>query len=113
VVSLHRFEELTREAIDALPGWVLERIENVEIVVEDEGPSSSLLGRYEGIPLTKRGAHYSGVLPDRIALYRYNLERFAGSDEEKLRALISHTVAHEVAHFFGISDDRLREIDRY
>ncbi len=113
MVSLYRFEELTREAIDALPAWVLERIENVEIVVEDEAPSSSLLGRYEGIPLTKRGTHYSGVLPDRIALYRHNVERVAGSDEEKLRALITHTVAHEVAHFFGISDDRLREIERY
>jgi predicted Zn-dependent protease with MMP-like domain len=115
VVSLQRFEELSSEALDALPDWVLERLENVEVMVEDEAPggSRSLLGRYEGIPLTKRGPGYSGVLPDRIALYRHNIERVSGSDEGRLRAVISHTVAHEVAHFFGISDDRLREIDRY
>ena len=115
MVALRRFEELTSEALDRLPPWVLERLENVEVMIEDEAPggSRSLLGRYEGIPLTKRMGNYSGVLPDRIALYRFNIERVAGPDEDELRALISHTVAHEVAHFFGISDDRLREIDRY
>jgi predicted Zn-dependent protease with MMP-like domain len=115
VVALQRFEELTSQALDSLPPWVLQRMENVEVMIEDEAPggSRSLLGRYEGIPLTKRSGSYSGVMPDRIALYRFNIERVAGPDEEKLRAMISHTVAHEVAHFFGISDDRLREIDRY
>ena len=115
MVSLQRFQELVREALDALPDWVLERLENVEIMVDDDPPdgSRSLLGHYEGIPLTKRGSNYGGVLPDRIELYRRNIERAAGPDEARLRAVVSHTVAHEVAHFFGISDDRLREIDRY
>jgi predicted Zn-dependent protease with MMP-like domain len=115
MVTLQRFEELTSEALDSLPQWVLERMENVEVVVEDEAPEGSrtLLGRYEGIPLTKRNSGYFGVAPDRIALYRFNIERAAGHHEERLRATISHTVAHEVAHFFGISDDRLREIGQY
>jgi predicted Zn-dependent protease with MMP-like domain len=115
VVSLRRFEELTREALDSLPEWVLQRMENVEVMVEDEAPGGSrtLLGRYEGIPLTRRNASYSGVMPDRIALYRFNLERVSGQSEEALRSRISHTVAHEVAHYFGISDDRLREIGQY
>jgi predicted Zn-dependent protease with MMP-like domain len=115
VVSLRRFEELTREALDSLPDWVLQRMENVEVVIEDDAPggSRSLLGRYEGIPLTRRNAGYSGVMPDRIALYRFNLERVSGRSEEALRARISHTVAHEVAHYFGISDERLREIGQY
>ncbi|MFL5737027.1 MAG: metallopeptidase family protein [Actinomycetota bacterium] len=115
MVSLQRFEELTREALDSLPEWVLQRMENVEVMVEDEAPGGSrtLLGRYEGIPLTRRNAGYSGVMPDRIALYRFNLERVSGQSEEALRTRISHTVAHEVAHYFGISDDRLREIGQY
>ena len=83
--------------------------------MEDEAPggSRSLLGRYEGgPPLTRRNSGYSGVMPDRIALYRFNIERVSGPNEEALRTRISHTVAHEVAHYFGISDDRLREIGR-
>jgi len=115
VVTLQRFEELTREALDSLPAWVLERMENVEVMIEDEAPggSRSLLGRYEGVPLTRRNSGYSGVMPDRIALYRFNIERVSGPDEQALRSRISHTVSHEVAHYFGISDDRLREIGQY
>jgi predicted Zn-dependent protease with MMP-like domain len=115
VVALRRFEELASEALDSLPEWVLERMDNVEVIVEDDAPDGSrtLLGRYEGIPLVKRNAGYFGVAPDRIMLYRHNIERVAGPNEERLRGLISHTVAHEVAHFFGISDDRLREIGQY
>jgi predicted Zn-dependent protease with MMP-like domain len=109
-----RFEELVVEAIDALPPWVLERLENVEVLVEDRPPPGepNLLGRYHGIPLTER-RFYAGVLPDTITLYRSTIQRAARDGDEGLRALIGHTVVHEVAHFFGISDDRLREIDRY
>ncbi len=112
--SRRRFEELVREALDGLPGWVLERLENVEVVVEDEPPRDrpALLGEYHGIPLTKRGGGYAGVLPDRITLFRRTIEARARG-EEQLQRLIAHTVAHEVAHFFGISDDRLREMGAY
>jgi predicted Zn-dependent protease with MMP-like domain len=108
-----RFEELVAEALDGLPGWVLERLENVEVIVEDRPPQGepNLLGRYHGIPLTER-RNYAGVLPDTITLYRSTIERSA-RDEAELRAVVAHTVEHEVAHFFGISDERLRELDAY
>ncbi|HEX9122304.1 MAG TPA: metallopeptidase family protein [Actinomycetota bacterium] len=108
------FEELVAQALDTLPAWVLERLENVEILVEERPPRGepNLLGRYHGIPLTHRNAGYAGVLPDTITLYRATIERVARDDED-LKRVVAHTVEHEVAHFFGISDDRLREIDRY
>lgn len=110
-----RFEELVVEALDELPDWVQERLDNVDVIVEDRPPRgrSTLLGLYEGVPLTNRGMHYSGVLPDRITLFRRTIERTAGSDEERLKQAVRHTVVHEIAHFFGISDERLRELDRY
>jgi predicted Zn-dependent protease with MMP-like domain len=116
-VEPERFEELVAEALDSLPDWVQERLDNVEVMVEDRPPQgrrgSRLLGLYEGIPLTQRtSSGYFGVLPDRITLYQSNLERIS-RDEEDLRRHVRHTVVHEIAHFFGISDDRLREIDRY
>jgi predicted Zn-dependent protease with MMP-like domain len=112
--SRARFEELVAEAVDTLPAWVLERLENVEILVEGRPPRGepNLLGRYHGIPLTERNGGYAGVLPDTITLYRSTIERVA-RDDEHLKRVVAHTVEHEVAHFFGISDDRLREIDRY
>src|SRR5205807_10593661 len=110
--SEERFRQLAAEALDALPEWVRLRMDNVEVLVEDQSPpGSNILGLYEGIPLARRGFHYTG-LPDRITLYRSTIERLA-PNEEALRRLIAHTVAHEVGHHFGISDDRLREIDAY
>ena len=108
-----RFEELVAEAVDSLPPWVLERLEIVEVLVEERPPPGepNLLGRYQGIPLTRR-SNYSGVLPDTITLYRSTIERSA-RDENELRGVIAHTVEHEVAHFFGISDERLREMGAY
>jgi predicted Zn-dependent protease with MMP-like domain len=109
------FEDLVRDALDSLPAWVRERMVNVEVIVQDRPPRSepNLLGRYHGVPLIKRGEFHSGpVFPDTITLYRRTIERVSRSDDE-LRRVVAHTVEHEVAHFFGISDDRLREIDRY
>ena len=114
MVSIERFEELVGEALEGLPQWVQERLENVEILVEDLPPRGepNLLGRYHGIPLTKRGRGYFGVLPDTITLYRATIERVAKTDDA-LRAEIAHVVSHEVAHFFGISDARLRDMGVY
>jgi predicted Zn-dependent protease with MMP-like domain len=108
-----RFEELVADALDALPPWVLAQLENVEVIVEDRPPRDepNLLGRYHGIPLSER-RNYAGVLPDTITLYRRTIEREA-RDEEGVARVVAHTVEHEVAHFFGISDDRLRELDAY
>jgi predicted Zn-dependent protease with MMP-like domain len=113
IVDRRRFEELVADAVDALPPWVLERLENVEIIVEDRPPRDqpNLLGLYHGIPLAER-RNYAGVLPDTITLYRRTIERQA-RDEDELKRVVIHTVEHEVAHFFGISDDRLRELDAY
>ena len=111
--SRERFEELVVEALDGLPRWVQERLDNVEVLVEDVPPSGErLLGLYEGIPLTQRGGGYFGVLPDRITLFKRSIEAVAGNEDD-LRRIVAHTVVHEFAHFFGISDDRLRELDRY
>jgi predicted Zn-dependent protease with MMP-like domain len=113
-VSPERFEELVAEALDGLPQWVRDRLDNVDVLVEARPPPDmpGLLGLYEGVPLTSRGRGYWGHLPDRITLFRSTLARGLRS-QEQLRERIQHTVVHEVAHFFGISDDRLREIDRY
>ncbi|MEA2551151.1 MAG: hypothetical protein QOE25_920 [Actinomycetota bacterium] len=110
-----QFEELVSEAIKGLPEWVHEALDNVELFVENDPPPGqhTLLGLYQGIPLTKRGNHYAGVLPDRITLFRSTLERSSRGDRERLRQLVCHTVEHELAHHFGISDDRLREIGAY
>lgn len=109
--SRKRFERLVAEAIDSLPAWVLERLENVDVVIEEEPPDDDpdLLGLYEGIPLTERGTDYAGVLPDRIVLFRRTIEAEA-EDDEDLERIVADTVVHEVAHFFGISDERLREL---
>ena len=114
IISAERFEELVAEALDGLPRWVQERMDNVDVLVEPHAPPGQpgLLGLYQGVPLTKRGTGYFGALPDRIILFRSNLVRGVRT-EDQLRELVRHTVVHEVAHFFGISDDRLREIDRY
>lgn len=114
MVEPERFEELVAEALDGLPDWVAKLLDNVEVLIEEVPPSRDrgLLGVYEGIPLTRRGLDYAGVVPDRITLFRRNIEAHA-SDELSLKRVIRHTVVHEIAHFFGISDERLLEIDRY
>ena len=80
----------------------------------DEPPDGEpLLGLYEGIPLTQRTSSYSGVLPDKITIFRGPLERLYGHDPDRLVERVRHVVLHEVAHHFGISDERLVELDRY
>jgi predicted Zn-dependent protease with MMP-like domain len=109
-----RFEEYAREALDSLPPDLRKEMSNVEIVVDDEPPPGSrLLGLYEGIPLTRRTSWYAGVLPDKITIYRGPLERMYGREVERLRREVRRVVLHEIAHHFGISDERLVEIDRY
>ena len=107
-------EPFVEEALDSLPTDLRERISNVEIVIEDEPPHDQrLLGLYQGVPLTKRGSYYAGVLPDKITIYRGPLERLYGDNRERLRSETKRVVLHEIAHHFGISDKRLIEIDRY
>ena len=108
------FEQSVEAAVASLPDDLREAMSNVEIVIEDEPPPGlPLLGLYQGIPLTRRTSGYSGVAPDKISIYRGPLERFYGRDRELLETQIRRVVLHEIAHHFGISDERLRELDRY
>jgi predicted Zn-dependent protease with MMP-like domain len=108
------FEQSVQAAVDSLPSDLRDQMSNVAIVVADEPPPGSrLLGLYQGVPLTQRGSNYGGVLPDRITIYRGPLERLYGHDRTRLEQEIRRVVLHEVAHHFGISDQRLIEIDRY
>lgn len=118
-----RFADLAAEAIEDLPDFFRERLDNVEIVVEDwpdphtmrvAGVRSpyGLLGFYHGVPLTERTTHYGLVAPDKISIYRRPIEAQCRSAAE-LREMVRHVVLHELAHHFGIDDDRLREIGAY
>jgi predicted Zn-dependent protease with MMP-like domain len=108
------FEQAIEDALDSLPTDLREFMSNVAIVVEEEPPAGRpLLGLYEGFPLTRRGSAYAGVAPDKITIYQGPLERLWGADPARLRREIRRVVLHEVAHHFGISDERLTEIDRY
>lgn len=112
------FEELVSEAIDSLPLELAVRMDNVEVVVEDEpppdmiarlAPGSTLLGLYHGVPLTQRGMHYDRMLPDKISIYRGPIVRMARTPD-RIREQVRRTVIHEIAHHFGIDDDRLHEL---
>jgi predicted Zn-dependent protease with MMP-like domain len=112
--SVGQFEEYAQDALDSLPLDLRERMSNVDIVIEDEPPPGQrLLGLYQGVPLTRRSSYYAGVLPDKITIYRGPLVRLYGDDAERLRREVRRVVLHEIAHHFGISDERLIEIDRY
>jgi len=110
-VPPERFEELAAEALESLPAELARAVDNVVVVVEDfPEDGEPLLGLYQGIPLTKRGpVSYTWAMPDRITLFQDNISSLC-SNEEQLIAQIRKTVIHEVAHHFGISDARLREL---
>jgi len=108
------FERWVEEALGSLPQEIRDSMSNVAIVVDDEPPPGQpLLGLYQGLPLTRRGSAYAGVAPDKITIYRGPLERLYGADRDRLRREVRRVVLHEVAHHFGISDERLVELDRY
>src|SRR5581483_3067718 len=107
------FEAAVDEALESLPPDLREAMSNVEVVVEDEPPDGApLLGLYHGITLTRRTSYYAGVLPDKISSYEGPLRRLYGGRPSRVRREIRRVVLHEVAHHFGISDERLRELDR-
>lgn len=107
------------EALDTLPEEIAAAMDNVEVVVEDEPPREyllglppghTLLGHYHGIPLTSRGPmSYMSALPDKISIYRGPLTRMARTPDQ-IREQVRRTVIHEIAHHFGIDDDRLDEL---
>ena len=108
------FEDAVEAAIESLPDDLRTAMSNVAILVEDEPPDGEpLLGLYQGIPLTERSSAYAGAAPDKISIYQGPLERLYGHDPGLLRDQIRCVVLHEIAHHFGISDERLEELDAY
>ncbi len=125
-----QFEELVGEALDDLPPFFMAQMNNVVVLIEtwpsrrvlremDVPPGETILGLYSGIPLTERTQGYNLVPPDTITLYQGPIERAAAEWEEDLpylervREEVRHTIIHEIAHHFGIDDDRLVELGAY
>jgi predicted Zn-dependent protease with MMP-like domain len=115
-----RFEELVAQALDEIPEPFASHLDNVQVVVEDEPspddlygagvePGGTLFGLYQGVPQTERGAAYTFVLPDKITIYRGPILRECRDTEEVVDE-VTITVVHEIAHHFGISDERLDEL---
>ncbi|OLE25225.1 MAG: hypothetical protein AUG44_16660 [Actinobacteria bacterium 13_1_20CM_3_71_11] len=106
-----RFEELVGDALDAIPAQLLDLLDNVVILVEDDPPAEDpdLLGVYEGHALTERGWDYSGVLPDRIVIYRRPILAICDTEADVVEE-VGVTVVHEIAHHFGIDDARLHAL---
>lgn len=109
-MRLHEFEDVVDRVIEELPDWVVDQIDNLVIVVEEDPTEEQgdLLGIYEGLSLGERG-DYSGVLPDRIVIFRQP-HLALGLERAELEAEIRTTVLHEIAHHLGITDDRLMEL---
>jgi predicted Zn-dependent protease with MMP-like domain len=103
------FEDHVRAALDELPPHLAAALENVAVVVEDENPGDpDLLGLYHGVPLTERG-DVAGLPPDTISIYRLPLEE-SFPDPGELQEEIRITVLHELAHYFGLDEDRIAEL---
>ena len=116
-----RFEELVRRGLERLPEAIADRMSNLDVEVHDQPTAEqltsagvpaghTLLGLYVGIPLTRRTSGYNLVAPDRIIIFKTPLERLSRSDDDLVER-VTDTVIHEVAHHFGISDERLQEIE--
>ncbi|MCM8811507.1 MAG: metallopeptidase family protein [Candidatus Omnitrophica bacterium] len=107
------FEEAVRDAAGSLPKRFRDRLENVEIVVEEGTADGKFLGLYQGIPHTERGTGYSGVLPDKITLFKRAIEAECEANGLDIRQEIARVVRHEIAHHFGIDDGRLEDLGAY
>lgn len=109
-VPLERFEELVAAALDGIPPELGRLMDNVAVFVREGSLGSRLLGRYEGIPLTKRDRGYEGmVMPDRITIFRLPILAMCATEADVVRQ-VRITVIHEVGHHFGIDDARLHEL---
>lgn len=105
-----RFDELVSDALDLIPPELTAALDNVVVLVAERHPEDrELLGLYEGVALTERDSSYAGSLPDTITIYREALLDFCDSDDDVVDE-VAITVIHEVAHHFGIDDDRLHEL---
>lgn len=120
-ISDEQFDEIISQAMDELPQDYIKRLNNVVVVYEDE-PSAeqrvklklrcdqSLFGLYEGIPLTKRGAGYNFVLPDKITIFKNPILSFS-HDMASFKAQVKNTLWHEIAHYYGLDHDRIHFLE--
>lgn len=115
------FDKLVADGMDAIPEEFIDKVKNVAVVIADfptqaqlqkvkARPGTTLFGLYEGIPQTKRGNSYSGVLPDKITIFKVPLLCVADSEDD-LRERVKHTVWHEIAHHFGLDHKRIHELE--
>ncbi len=120
-LTRREFEESVVKALKRLPKHIKKRMKNVAVVVEDQASRAlleevglrspfELLGLYQGIPLDKRGFFYGNVLPDKITLFQIPIESRCGTGEE-VEEEVKRVVIHEVGHYFGLGDERLRELE--
>ena len=111
------FEKLVIEAVESLPEFFKDKMDNVDLVVED-WPAAEfsrgrlLLGLYQGVPLPARGRGYSLVIPDKITIFQGPIMLVSGGHKDAIKKVVADTVKHEIAHHFGISDARLAEIEK-
>lgn len=116
-----KFEELVKQGIDAIPKRFLEKMSNVDIIIDDEPTAeqmkkiklranAKLFGLYEGIPQTKRG-FYAGVMPDKITIFKNAIEEVA-FDENQIKEIVKNTVWHEIAHHFGMDEEMVRKAEK-
>lgn len=110
-ISDEEFESLVDDALDSIPQEVFDRLENVAVLIEQEPPAGvpDLLGLYEGVPLTARDSSWMGSLPDHIRIFRGPLLRMCCSREQLVHE-VAVTVLHEIAHHFGIEEQRLHDL---
>jgi predicted Zn-dependent protease with MMP-like domain len=110
-MDLGRFQDLVREALDSVPAELAAHMDNCVVVVEDDPPADvpDLLGLYVGTPLTERDSSYTLALPDRITIFRRPILELCATEAEVVEE-VRITVVHEIAHHFGIDDDRLHEL---
>lgn len=122
-MKLAEFEQLITDAIALVPDNIRNHMSNVAFVVEEESrrgrtgerpihQGSILLGLYEGVPMTRRGVNYSLVLPDKITIFQRPLEELAADDPERLRALVTNTVHHEIGHHLGMDERAVRQWEK-
>lgn len=110
-MTKEQFEEIVRDSLKQLPKILRDKLINVELVIEDSPiPQESLLGLYQGVPLKKRGVWYGNVLPDKITLFKVNIENF-GKTEQDIKKIIYDVLLHEIGHYFGFDEEELRTMN--
>jgi len=123
-VQRDEFERLVLRAIGEFPKDFKDKLDNIDIVIEDEpdmdiarklklGSRGRLLGLYQGVPLKSRTHYYGMVMPDKISIYKANIERVCEAQNLNVYDEVKHVIQHEIAHHFGISDERLKDLGTY